>query len=44
MLKRLDQKLKVIYYKHKDEKNPPVPIKTIKKYLELEGIDLDNED
>ena len=29
---------------HKNEKNPKVPLKTIKKYLELEGIKLDDED
>ncbi len=38
-----DQKLKAIYYEHKDEKNPKVPLKTIKKYLELEGIEVDDD-
>ena len=44
MLTLFDRKLKAIYYEHKDEKNPKVPLKTIKKYLELEGIKLDDED
>jgi hypothetical protein len=44
MLKRFDRKLKAIYYRYKDKKNPPVPVKKIKKYLELEGIKLDDED
>ncbi len=34
----LSRKLKKIYYRYKDEKNPPVPIKKIKKCLEFEGI------
>jgi hypothetical protein len=44
MLKKLDRKLKAIYYKYKDKKNPPVPVKTIKKYLELEGVLNEDED
>jgi hypothetical protein len=44
MLKILDKKLKDIYYEYKDRKNPPVPVKTIKKYLELEGVPLDEEE
>jgi hypothetical protein len=40
-----DRKLKAIYYEHKDEKNPKIPLKTIKKYLELEGVlDKDEEE
>lgn len=38
MLKSLDEKLKTIYNEHKNDTNPPVPVKTIKKYLELEGV------
>ncbi len=44
MLRKLDKKLKAIYNQYKDQKNPPVPINTIKKYLELEGIPLDEEE
>lgn len=38
MLKSLDEKLKIIYDEHKNDTNPPVPVKTIRKYLELEGV------
>ena len=31
MLKKLDKKLKAIYDKYKDQKNPPVPIKKNQK-------------
>jgi|GEM_PF-2240432 len=34
----LSKKLKKIYYRYKDKKNPPVPIRKIKKCLEFEGI------
>ena len=44
MLKRLDKKLKIIYNKHKNDKNPTVPVNTIKKYLKLEGIELDKNE
>ena len=44
MLVKLDKKLKAIYYQYKDKKNPPVPIKKIKKFLELEGVPLDEDD
>ena len=44
MLKKLDKKLKAIYDQYKDQKNPPVPVKKIKKFLELEGIQLDEEE
>jgi hypothetical protein len=43
MLKKLDKKLKAIYYKYKDKNNPLVPVKRIRKYLELEGV-LDEDD
>ncbi|WP_255590745.1 hypothetical protein [Methanobacterium spitsbergense] len=42
MLKGLDEKLKTIYDEHKNDTNPPVPVKTIRKYLEHEGV-LDNK-
>ena len=44
MLRILDKKLKAIYYQYKDQKNPPVPVKKIKKFLELEGVPLDEEE
>ena len=37
-------KLKDIYQTYKDDKNPPVPIKEIKEYLELSGIKVDEDD
>lgn len=39
----LNEKLKDIYLTYKDHKNPPVPLDTIKEYLELEGVSLDDE-
>ena len=39
----LNEKLKDIYMTYKDHKNPPVPIGTIKEYLELEGVLLEDE-
>jgi hypothetical protein len=36
--------LKAIYNQYKDKKNPPVTVKTIKKFLKLEGIPLDEND
>lgn len=43
MSNELNNLLKQAYYLYKDEKNPPVPLKTIKEYLMLEGIVLDND-
>ena len=37
----LNEKLFDIYITYKDHVNPPVPINTIKEYLELEGFSLD---
>ena len=34
----LNEKLLDIYITYKDNENPPVPIETIKEYLELEGV------
>lgn len=36
----LNKKLIDIYHTFKNQANPPVPLKTIKEYLELEGISL----
>lgn len=33
----LTKKLLIIYLAYKDDPNPPVPIDTIKEFLELEG-------
>ena len=44
MLVKLDKKLKAIYIQYKDQKNPPVPVKKIKKFLELEGVSLDEDE
>jgi len=41
MSKELNKLLKKAYYLYKNDTNSPVPIKTIKEYLELEGIDLE---
>jgi hypothetical protein len=41
-MSNLNEKLKDIYMTYKDNKNPPVPIETIKEYLELEGISLED--
>jgi hypothetical protein len=43
MVKSFDEKLKTIYDEHKNDTNPPVPVKTIRKYLELEGVFDDNK-
>jgi hypothetical protein len=40
----LNEKFYDIYMTFKDHKNPPVPIETIKEYLELEGVLLNDED
>ena len=37
----LNNLLKRAYYLYKNDPDSPVPIKTIKEYLELEGIDLE---
>ena len=39
----LNEKLYDIYMTFKDHDNPPVPISTIKEYLELEGVTLEDE-
>jgi hypothetical protein len=37
----LNNLLKQAYYRYKNDPNSPVPIKKIKEYLQLEGIDLE---
>lgn len=37
----LNEKLLDIYMTYKDQKNPPVPITTIKEFLILEGVIID---
>jgi hypothetical protein len=41
MSDELNTLLKQVYYRYKDEINSPVPIELIKKYLQLEGFDVD---
>ena len=41
-LSSLNDKLKDIYFTYKDEIKPPVPINDIKKFLELEGVFLED--
>lgn len=43
MSKELNDLLEKAYIEFKDVPNPPVPIKEIKEYLELEGIEVDVE-
>jgi len=40
-MSNLNEKLLDIYITYKNHENPPVPLDTIKEYLELEGIILD---
>lgn len=41
MSMRFIDKLKDIYQTYKDYDNPPVPVKEIKEYLELSGVELE---
>lgn len=41
-LSTLTDKLLDIYITYKDDENSPVPLDTIKEYLELEGISLED--
>lgn len=43
VLFHLNKKLKEIYFTYKDHPDPPVPLKTIKEFLEGEGIFLGDE-
>lgn len=43
MSKELNNLLKKAYYLWKYVPNPPIPIKTIKEFLELEGISLEED-
>ena len=38
----LNEKLLDIYRTYKDKKHPPVPIATIKEFLILEGVNIDD--
>jgi len=40
-MSNLNDKLKDIYLTYRDQDNPPVPLKAIREYLELEGVELD---
>ncbi len=40
----LNEKLKDIYMTYRDHENPPVPLKAIREYLELEGVELDESE
>ncbi len=40
----LNDKLKEIYHTYKDHKNPPVPVKKIKEYLKLSGVQLEEDE
>jgi len=39
--KELNNLLKEAYYRWLDDTNPPIPLKTIKQYLELDGEGVD---
>ena len=43
-MSRLNDKLKEIYQTYKDHKNPPVPVKKIKEYLKLSGVQLEEDE
>ncbi len=42
MTDELNKLLIKAYYCYKDYKNPPVPVNTIKEFLELEGIKVED--
>lgn len=44
MSEQLNNLLLKAYQRYKNTVNPPVPIETIKKFLEFEGISLDQEE
>lgn len=39
--KKLNDLLKEAYHRYKNDPDPPVPLDTIKEYLEMEGEDID---
>lgn len=43
MTNELNNLLIKAYYRYNDDENPPVPINIIKKFLKLEGIDLEKD-
>lgn len=44
LLKKLDEELKEFYNENKEKKNPSVHTKKVKKFLELEGVSLEEDD
>ena len=40
----LNDKLKEIYQTYKDHEKPPVPVKKIKEYLKLSGVQLEEDE
>jgi len=44
LTKEFNDLLKHFYFSYIDKENPPIPLKTIKDYLELEGVTLENND
>lgn len=44
MSKELNELLKKAYYRWKGNSDSPVPIESIKEFLELEGINLEEND
>jgi hypothetical protein len=38
MLKKFDKKLKKVYFDYKDKNDSNVPIKKIRRFLEIEGV------
>lgn len=43
MSKELNELLRKAYQRYINDPNPPVPVATIKEYLELEGIPLEDD-
>jgi ABC-type uncharacterized transport system substrate-binding protein len=43
LLKRLDEELKEFIFENKKKENPSKHIKIVKKYLELEGVSLEEK-
>ncbi len=43
MSEELNKLLKKAYHLYKDNSDSPIPLQTIKDYLKLEGVDLNEE-
>jgi hypothetical protein len=43
MSEHLNKLLKEAYHRYKDDSDPPVPLDTIKEFLEFEGISLEED-